>query len=303
MTQPVIARAVGVHRRFGHVTALDGIDLEVRAGITGLVGPNGAGKSTLIGLLLGLDRPDEGHTEILGSPSGSAAVRNQVGYAPEYDALPPDVRAQDLVRLIAEVHGLDRRTSIERATEVLVRLGLGEERFREIATLSTGQRQRVKLAQAVVHDPALVLLDEPTDGLDPVQRDQMLRLIAALTVELGLNVLISSHVLSDLERICDRLVVIAQGRVRGDRDLRAAAATDPEVLVRTVRPAEQVAATLAADGIEVHTTSPTSLVVAAPDHQVLDRIRDAVATHDVGLRSLGPAAASFEDTMLDEVGR
>ena len=156
-----VGRARGLRRTFGSTVALDGVDVDIRPGITGLVGPNGAGKTTLIGLLLGLDRPDGGSVELLGLDPATAGpdVRARVGYAPEYDPLPPDVRAQDLVRLVGELHGLDAHTALERASDVLQRLGLGEERLREIGTLSTGQKQRVKLAQAIVHDPSLVLLD------------------------------------------------------------------------------------------------------------------------------------------------
>ena len=157
------------------------------------------------------------------------------------------MRAQDLVRLIGELHGLDAHTALERASDVLQRLGLGEERLREIGTLSTGQKQRVKLAQAIVHDPALVLLDEPTDGLDPLQRAEMLDLVVALADEHDLDVLVSSHLLADLERICDHLVVLRDGRVIDQREV-AGAAVGTELLLETVRPAEPVRARLAPPG-------------------------------------------------------
>ena len=297
-----VGRARGLRRTFGSTVALDGVDVDIRPGITGLVGPNGAGKTTLIGLLLGLDRPDGGSVELLGLDPATAGpdVRARVGYAPEYDPLPPDVRAQDLVRLVGELHGLDAHTALERASDVLQRLGLGEERLREIGTLSTGQKQRVKLAQAIVHDPSLVLLDEPTDGLDPLQRADMLDLIVALAAEQSLNVLVSSHLLADLERICDHLVVLRDGRVIDQRDV-GGEVTGPELVLETVRAVAPVAARLEADGITVTAAGDTTLLVDATDVEVLDRVRDAVAELGVGLRSLAPRRTSLEDLVLGEL--
>ena len=297
-----VGRARGLRRTFGSTVALDGVDVDIRPGITGLVGPNGAGKTTLIGLLLGLDRPDGGSVELLGLEPATAGpdVRARVGYAPEYDPLPPDVRAQDLVRLVGELHGLDAHTALERASDVLQRLGLGEERLREIGTLSTGQKQRVKLAQAIVHDPSLVLLDEPTDGLDPLQRADMLDLIVALAAEQSLNVLVSSHLLADLERICDHLVVLRDGRVIDQRDV-GGEVTGPELVLETVRAVAPVAARLEADGITVTAAGDTTLLVDATDVEVLDRVRDAVAELGVGLRSLAPRRTSLEDLVLGEL--
>jgi ABC-2 type transport system ATP-binding protein len=298
----VVARTRGLRRVFGSTVALDGVDVDVPSGVTGLVGPNGAGKTTLIGLLLGLDRPDGGTVEVLGLDPTHAGpdVRARIGYAPEYDPLPPDVRAQDLVRLVGELHGLDPQTALERASDVLQRLGLGEERLREIETLSTGQKQRVKLAQAIVHDPSLVLLDEPTDGLDPLQRADMLELIVTLADELGLNVLVSSHLLADLERICQHLIVLREGHVLDQRDVSGGAVGD-ELLVETVRPAEMVVRRLRDAGIDVTLAAPTRLVLALADPTVLDAVRDAVDETGVGLRALGPRRVSLEDVVIGEL--
>ena len=298
----MVGRTRGLRREFGSTLALDDVDVTIRPGITGLVGPNGAGKTTLIGLLLGLDRPDAGTVELLGMDPTTAGpgVRARVGYAPEYDPLPPDVRAQDLVRLVAELHGLDRHTALERASDVLQRLGLGEERLREIGTLSTGQKQRVKLAQAIVHDPALVLLDEPTDGLDPLQRADMLDLIVDLAAEQDLNVLVSSHLLADLERICQHLVVLRGGRVLDQRDV-AGGGTSGEVLLETVRDAAPVVAALEAAGVAATAAGPTTVVLADSDPATLDAVRDAVADTGVGLRSLAPRRLSLEDVVVGEL--
>ena len=185
-------------------------------GITGLLGANGAGKTTLLGMMLGLHRPDRGPARACSASTRStpgAEVRERVGYSPEHHTLPPDTTAHDLVRHIAEVHGLPHREATGRASDALWQVGLGEERFRPVGTMSTGQRQRVKLAQAIAHDPHLVLLDEPTDGLDPVQRDDMLALIRRVGTEFGIDVILSSHLLEEVERVCDDAVILAAGRV------------------------------------------------------------------------------------------
>ena len=200
-------------KQWGGVAVLDGATFTIGAGVTGLLGANGAGKTTLLGMILGLHRGEGGRLNVLGHDPWEAgpAVRAGIGYAPEHDALPPDVRAHDFVRHVAELHGIPRRQAIARASDALFEVALGEERFRPIGTMSTGQKQRVKLAQAIVHDPALVLLDEPTNGLDPVQRDQMLMLVRRCGHELGLNVVMSSHLLDEVERTCDRVVILANG--------------------------------------------------------------------------------------------
>src|SRR4051794_34715335 len=213
-TAPIV-RARGVTKRYRSMVAVDSLDVDIGHGITGLLGPNGAGKTTFISLILGLRSRDGGELAVLGHDPATAGidVRARIGFAPEHHNLPPDVHAADLVRHLGELHGLPARAAIQRANDALWQVGLGEERFRPIGTMSTGQRQRVKLAQAVVHDPALVLLDEPTDGLDPVQRDDMLALIRRIGTEFGISVLLSSHLLEEVERVCDFAVIVGGQRV------------------------------------------------------------------------------------------
>src|SRR4029078_6005061 len=210
---PLIATKSLTKRYPGGVTALDDLSVELEPGIIGLVGANGAGKSTFIRILLGLLEPTSGTASVLGydvRPQGSA-LRRFVGYMPESDCLPPDATATDFVGQMARLSGLPAAAARERAADVLRHVGLYEERYRPIGGYSTGMKQRVKLAQALVHHPHLVLLDEPTNGLDPSARDDMLALVRKIGTEFGIAVLVTSHLLGELERISDHVVVLDAG--------------------------------------------------------------------------------------------
>jgi len=206
--------AEGLRKSWDATLALDGATFRVGPGVTGLLGANGSGKTTTLGLLLGMHAPDAGTLTVLGMDPTiqGAEIRALVGYAPEHDALPPDVAAYEIVAHLAEMRGLPRREAAGRASDVLFELGLGEERMRPVGTMSTGQRQRVKLAQAIAADPTLVLLDEPTNGLDPMQREEMLRLVRRVADELGIHVLLSSHLLEEVERVADAVIILDGGR-------------------------------------------------------------------------------------------
>src|SRR4051795_2912156 len=205
----------GLSKSYGAVTALDGLSVDVEPGIVGLVGANGAGKSTLIKIMLGLLPATSGLVRVLGLDPlvDGDQVRAKVGYMPEHDCLPPDLAAAEFVTHMARISGLPRTAARERASEALRHVGLYEERYRQIGGYSTGMKQRVKLAQALVHDPDLLLLDEPTNGLDPAGRDAMLALIQRIGTEFGISVVVCSHLLGEVERICDWLVAIDGGRL------------------------------------------------------------------------------------------
>jgi ABC-2 type transport system ATP-binding protein len=228
-------------------------------------------------------------------------VRARVGYAPEHDALPEDVRAHDVVRHFAEVHGLPRREAQTRASDALWEVGLGEERFRAVGTMSTGQRQRVKLALAIAHDPEVVLLDEPTNGLDPVQRDQMLTLIRRIGHDLGLNVILSSHLLEEVERVSDSVVIIDQGRtVRSGRLAELRGVDKAELLVELADPppaADRVVAALGQRGVAA-AVDGALVVVALEGDVVYDLVRDVLADEGVAVRRLHRRTASLEDVFL-----
>jgi ABC-2 type transport system ATP-binding protein len=298
-------------KRFGRTIALDGASFTLGRGVTGLLGANGAGKTTLLGLLLGLHRPDEGDLVVLGRDPTRAGpdVRARVGYSPEHHELPRDTRAHDFVRHMAEIHGLPHRAATSRASDALWQVGLGEERFRPMGTMSTGQRQRVKLAQAIAHDPSVVLLDEPTDGLDPVQRDEMLRLIRRVGTEFGIDIVLSSHLLEEVERVCDSAIILSDGRVAASGTIAELTGVGHGVLVEVDSGADDLVRVLRARGAVV-TVDGSRLVVESgtvgdasptdPD-ALYDLVRDALVATAVPLRRLTNRTVRLEDVFL-EVG-
>jgi ABC-2 type transport system ATP-binding protein len=303
-----VVDAVGVVKRWGATPVLNGASFTVGSGVTGLLGANGAGKTTLLGLLLGLHRPDSGTVRVLGGDPWTSGpdVRTRIGYAPEYDALPPDVAAADVVRHIAELHGLPRREATGRASDTLWEVGLGEERFRPVGTMSTGQRQRVKLAQAIVHDPDLVLLDEPTNGLDPAQREGMLELIRHVGHELGMDVILSSHLLEEVERVSDSVVILDGGVVVVGGALNELRGNGDQLIVEVdggLEQSDRLVAQLAASGVAAHSLGPGRVIVTVPDPVVLDLVRDALADAGMGIRRLQPRTASLEEIYLEAAER
>jgi ABC-2 type transport system ATP-binding protein len=295
---PPIVRARGVSKRYGATIALDGLDVDIGRGITGLLGSNGAGKTTFIALMLGLRSRAAGELAVLGEDPADAGihVRARIGYAPEHHNLPPDVRAADLVRHLAELHGLPARAAIQRTNDALWHVGLGEERFRPIGTMSTGQRQRVKLAAAVAHDPDLVLLDEPTDGLDPVQRDDMLALIRRIGTDFGIDIVISSHHLEEVERICDAAVILEAGVVIRAGSLAELQRPAEGLLIVVDDAHEDLVVRLRAAGFDAELHGETIVV---DGDGAYDAVRDAVADLGVGLRRLEPRRRTLEDVYLE----
>jgi ABC-2 type transport system ATP-binding protein len=304
LTAEPVVRAEGLVKRWGATPVLQGASFTVGPGVTGLLGANGAGKTTLLGMLLGLHRPDEGTVLVLGGDPWASGpeVRARIGYAPEYEPFPPDVAAADMVRHIAELHGLPRREATGRASDTLWEVGLGEERFRPVGTMSTGQRQRVKLAQAIVHDPELVLLDEPTNGLDPGQREGMLELIRHVGHDLGMNVLLSSHLLEEVERVSDAVVILDAGVVVAGGSLAELRGGGDELLVDVDGGAEwsdRLVDDLSAAGVRARSIGPGRVLVALPDPDVYDTVRDALAASGTSVRRLQARTASLEEVYLE----
>ena len=295
LRSPSVISARGVVKRYGSTVALAGLDVEISHGITGLLGSNGAGKTTFLSLVLGLRRRDGGELMVLGEDPATAGieVRARIGYAPEHHDLPSELGASDLVRHLAEMHLLPPRAAVQRANDALWLVGLGEERFRPVGTMSTGQRQRVKLAAAIAHDPKLVLLDEPTDGLDPVQRTEMLDLIRRIGSEFDMDILVSSHHLEEVERICDAVVIVEGGEVVHAGSLTELRRGPKGLVVEVDERAEELAALLAERGLDV--TLEDGVILLAGDDDVYDAVRDAVADLGVGLRRLTPRGRTLED--------
>ena len=200
---------------FGTTAALDNLSLEVQGGAVGLLGPNGAGKSTLIKTLLGFVKPNQGSASVFGMDveKQPLAIRRQVGYMPEDECLILGMNAVQLVSYAGELCGMPRRDALQRAHEVLYYVGLDEERYRTVGEYSAGMKQRVKLAQALIHDPKLLLLDEPTNGMDTHGREEMLELVKDIALDKGINVILSSHLLPDVEFACKEIIALSHGSV------------------------------------------------------------------------------------------
>jgi ABC-2 type transport system ATP-binding protein len=285
--QPIIEATALTMRYPGGVTALADLTLAVGPGITGLVGANGAGKSTLIKILLGLLTPSSGQVRVLGldAREHGAEIRGRVGYMPEHDCLPSDVTATEFVTHLGRMTGLPPTAAKEQAAEALRHVGLHEERYRQIGTFSTGMKQRVKLAQALVGDPGLLLLDEPTNGLDPAGRDAMLALIHRIGTEFGIAVVVASHLLSEIERICDHLVAVEGGRLLRAASLVSMTQALPWLAVEVDEGTEALAASLTGRGLTVRPLGRQLLVQVNAD-PVFDTVRDTIADLELPLTRL-----------------
>jgi ABC-2 type transport system ATP-binding protein len=301
VTQAVIETRVLTKVYPGDVTALDGLTVSVWPGVTGLVGANGAGKSTLIKILLGLLLPTKGQATVLGHDTQTSGemIRTLLGYMPEHDCLPPDVTATEFVTHLGRISGLPPTVAKERAAESLRHVGLHEERYRLIGTYSTGMKQRVKLAQALVGDPRLLLLDEPTNGLDPAGRTGMLELIARIGAEFGISIVVASHLLGEIEQICDHLVAIEAGRLLRADTITSFTQASQVLAVEVEEGLGQLEAELKARGLGVTVAQRTLLVPLGGD-DTYDVVRDAVADLALPLCRLEQRRHQVEELFRDE---
>ena len=295
-------RLDGLTKRYPGVTALDELTVEVPRGRIGLVGANGAGKTTMFRILLGLARPTEGHVEVCGVDVAAdpIEVRSRLGYMPEHDCLPLDQNAADVVSTFGELSGLPAREARQRASDILDLVGLDEARFRPIAGFSTGMRQRTKLAQALVGDPELVLLDEPTAGLDPMGREDMLTLVARLG-SFGISVLMATHLLDDVQQVCDHVLMIDAGRlVVSGATASLLERTGVVVVDVGIRNAE-LAAALVGRGLAARMVDVAVEVTVEGDVQ-LDLVRDVVAELGMALHRLTTRSTSLDEVFLRRAG-
>jgi ABC-2 type transport system ATP-binding protein len=299
-----LVRLANITKDYGTLRALEDVSLEIGPGITGLLGPNGAGKTTLIKVVLGLVRVTAGSGEVLGYEVGqeSRAIRNLVGYMPEDDCYIAKLSGVEMVRLAARLSGLPSVEALRRAHEILDFCGMEQERYRDTDTYSTGMRQKLKFALAVVHDPPLLILDEPTSGLDPAEREVMLGRIQTLCRDSGKAVLLSTHILPDVQAICDAAIILALGRVRVAESLAVLSKpASPAYHVRTLGPPDLLAERAKREGVAVETGDDGTLTLIGADSDGVQRVWQWAQQTGVAIRSLHSARNSLEQVFLEAV--
>jgi len=304
-SSPPVVQLEGVSLRYGKAPALRDVSAAFPSGAVGLLGPNGAGKSTLIKSLLGLLVPEQGRMSVLGLDvrRSPLEIRARIGYMPESDAHFPRMNAVSFVAYCGELAGLPRADSMQRAHEVLYYVGLGEARYRMIDQYSTGMKQRIKLAQALVHDPDLLFLDEPTNGMDPKGRDEMLELVRDIAHNKGLNLILSSHLLPDVEYACDHVVVMDKGTIATAGPIAALKGPGGSVFeLRIKGEVDQFTAVLRGAGLECHDSDEDVMRVFVPDGDGALLLFRLASEHHVQVRHLRPSVPTLEDVFAKAVG-
>lgn len=292
--------------KYGDFTALDNFSVDVPEGCVGLLGPNGAGKTTLIKTLLGFVEPASGGGTVLGLDfhKQGREIRQRVGLMPEQDCHIPGISAVQFVAFAGELAGMPPEQALRRSHEVLEYCGLGEARYRNVETYSTGMKQRIKLAQAIVHGPKLLLLDEPTNGLDPAGREEMLELVRSVSHGKGVNVLVSSHVLPDIERVSDRVIVLTDGKLRSEgliKDLKRIEGQPVDLELKESSGAFVNA--VVTRGIKLVSAKGTSyrVQVDKPHEETTRLLFEAARESGAQIRGLKVAERSLEEAFLEAV--
>lgn len=303
-----IVQTRSLTKKYGNLRALKDVQLSVPVGSIGLLGPNGAGKSTLIKCILGLASPTSGSSTVLDMPSSilssGVEARERIGYVPENDCLEPEMDAVSFVRFMGELSGLPPLEAMQRSHEVLDYVGIEEQRYRPIKTYSTGMKQKVKLAQALSHDPELVILDEPTNGMDPKGRQEMLDLIKDVSSNHGKNILLSSHLLPDVEYICDHVIIMNQGQVLISGKIDELTRPSDRYEVRIKGDESTFQSTLNDLGMEFEKTGSFYYIASEPN--LIPRIYKALIGTDVQIRHATKSRMTLEDIFvsnLEEVGK
>ena len=294
-----------MRKSYGKLVALADVDLTVRSGVTGILGPNGSGKSTLIKALLGLVRAQGGSGNVLGHtwPKNVRAIRDAVGYLPEDDCYIAGLSGVDSVTLMARLSGLPGTEGLRRSHEIMDFCDIGEERYRQVEEYSTGMRQKLKFAQALVHDPPLLILDEPTTGLDPDQRKSMLSRIRTLAVDHGKTIMLSTHILHDVRTICDDVVMLVGGRIRlADSLENLSRPSAPTMHVSVLGDDERLIARVRNEGFTATPTRDGSLRIEGIPASEVERLWAWAADTETAIRNLEPAVNSLEQIFFDAAG-
>jgi len=302
---PPVSTLDNVTITYGKNAALRGVSTSFPSGAVGLLGPNGAGKSTMLKSLLGFVTPTEGRMTVLGLDVAESPleIRARIGYMPENDAHIPGMNAVSFVAYCGELAGLGRVDAMQRAHEVLYYVGLDEARYRNVETYSTGMKQRIKLAQALVHDPDLLFLDEPTNGMDPKGRDEMLELVRDLGHNKGVNLILSSHLLPDVEYTCDRVVVMDGGRIAAQGPIDELKGPSGRVYeVRAKSGTDRLVHLLKAAGMECKATDEDVMRVFVPVGKSARDVFAVAASEGIQLRHVRPSVPTLEDVFARAVG-
>ena len=292
-------------KSYRSATALNGVDLDVLPGITGLLGPNGAGKSTLIKIILGLIRVTSGAGNVLGCQlyRDGRSIRNKIGYMPEDDCYIPGMTGIEVVKFAGTLSGIPSTEALRRGHEILDFCGVKQERYRNIETYSTGMRQKVKFAASIVHDPEFLILDEPTSGLDPEEREALLNRIKILSTQNGKSVILSTHILPDVQQVCEHVIILAKGEIKRNDRLEALNQTaSPTVTVRFEGDREKFISHLHRARLRTNDLeNPNSLEIEGEVSDLTDQVWKAASFAGVAIHSLVPARNSLENIFMETV--
>ncbi len=293
-----------ITKDYGDFRALEDVSLSIGPGITGLLGPNGAGKSTLIKVILGLVRTTSGSGRLLDYTLGEQAreIRAHVGYMPEDDCYLHGLTGIESVQFMAQLSGFERIEALRRAHEILDFCGAGQERYRTVETYSTGMRQKLRFAQAIVHDPPILILDEPTSGMDPEERELMLKRINILARKHGKAVILCTHILPDVQSVSDHVVILVKGKVRRSESLEILSRpATPSVTVKVLGPPEEFIGQLTAHGLKVETGNFGALTIHGTFDELAGHVWRAAGSSQVSVQSLTPSKNSLEEIFLNAV--
>jgi ABC-2 type transport system ATP-binding protein len=299
MVRELVIESTALTKSYGPHVALDSLDIKIEKGATGLLGPNGAGKSTFLKTMLGLIQLTSGEGKVLGFDIRTQGdmIRQKIGYMPEYDALNPGMEAIHQVRYSGELIGMNPNVALQRAHQALEYVGLGEQRYRQVSTFSTGMKQATKLACALIHDPALIIADEPSNGLDATAREFMLNTLET-TVNMGQrSVLMASHLMDDVERVCENIVLLHKGKLAAQGKIEDLKAIDREVEIHVWGSANKMEETLTDRGMKVRREGRVMRVGHTGD-ETYNQILQAASEVGTQVRRMHDHEASLEDLFL-----